>query len=586
MARSTRELGQTVVYQIYIKSFCDSNGDGIGDLPGITSKLDYLAYLGVDYLWITPFFPSPQRDNGYDVSDYCAVDPVYGTMDDFDELVREAGKRGLGIMLDMVLCHTSVEHAWFQRALAGDERYQRYYILRDGRGSTGPGDPGEPPTNWQCAFGGSAWQWEPRLGKWYLHMHDVSQPDLDWTNPELRASLADVVRFWRNRGVAGFRFDVVNLISKPEVFEDAPGGNGRRVVADGPHVHEYLQELVERAGIGDMLTVGEMASTTLDACVRYTAPASHELNMVFNFHHLKVDYKDGNKWELMDPDIAQLRSVFQTWEEGMQAGGGWSALFWNNHDQPRAVTRFGGRDGVGQPGGSWEKVGKMLGICTHFMQGTPYIFQGEELGMTNPGYASIDEFRDVESLNNYRIMIEDGKTPAEALCVVNERSRDDGRTPMQWCAEAHAGFTTGEPWIGVAPTYKQVNVASEQGAAGSMLEFYRELVRLRKGLSVVSEGSVQFMDAGAGAPQVIAYERALTGAAAEEARAAGEPTRLVVACSFTAEPCRAVLQGADGAAAEPAGMERLLGNYGDAPAVGADGSVGLRPFEAVVLAQR
>lgn len=586
MARSTRDLGKIVAYQIYIKSFCDSDGDGIGDLPGITSKLDYLASLGIDYVWITPFFPSPQRDNGYDVSDYCAVDPVYGTMDDFDELVREARARGLGIMLDMVLCHTSVEHAWFQRALAGDERYQRFYILRDGRGSAGPGDPGEPPTNWQCAFGGSAWQWEPRLGKWYLHMHDVSQPDLDWTNPEVRDALVDVVRFWRDRGVAGFRFDVVNLISKPEVFADAPGGNGRRVVADGPHVHEYLQELVERAGIGDMLTVGEMASTTLEDCVRYTAPASRELNMVFNFHHLKVDYRGGNKWELMDPDIARLREVFQTWGEGMQAGGGWNALFWNNHDQPRAISRFGGRGGAGYEGSSWEKAGKMLGICTHFMQGTPYIYQGEEIGMTNPGYASIEEYRDVESKNYYRIMLDEGKSPAEALRIVGERSRDDGRTPMQWSADEHAGFTTGEPWIGVAPNYERVNVVVEEGAPGSMLEFYRELVRLRKELSVVSEGSVRFYDAGAGARRVIAYERELSGEAADAARAAGEPVRAVVLCSFDAEPCEAVLRGSDGAAVELAGLERVLGNYHDAPATGVAGSVELRPFEAVVFVQR
>lgn len=417
-------------------------------------------------------------------------------------------------------------------------------------------------------------------------MHDVSQPDLDWTNPEVRDALVDVVRFWRDHGVAGFRFDVVNLISKPEVFEDAPGGNGRRVVADGPHVHEYLQELVERAGVGDMLTVGEMASTTLEDCVRYTAPASREHNMVFNFHHLKVDYRGGNKWELMDPDIARLREVFQMWGEGMQAGGGWNALFWNNHDQPRAISRFGGRGGAGYEGSSWEKVGKMLGICTHFMQGTSYIYQGEEIGMTNPGYASIEEYRDVESKNYYRIMLDEGKSPAEALRIVGERSRDDGRTPMQWSADEHAGFTTGKPWIGVAPNYERVNVAAEEGAPGSMLEFYRELVRLRKELSVVSEGSVRFYDAGVGAGRVIAYERGLSGEAADAARAAGEPVRAVVLCSLDAEPCEAVLRGSDGAAVELAGLERLLGNYHDVPATGVAGSVELRPFEAVVFVQR
>ena len=262
---------------------------------------------------LTPFYPSPQRDNGYDVADYRAVDPRYGTMADFDELVAAAGERGMGIMLDMVLCHTSRDHEWSRRALAGDDRYRRYYILRDGRGSSGPGDPGEPPTNWQSAFGGSAWEWEPRLGKWYLHLHDVSQPDLDWTNPEVREELAGVVRFWRDRGVRGFRFDVINLISKPDVLEDVPGSGSacRALVADGPHVHEYLRELVERAGIGEMVTVGEMASTDLENCVRYTRLADHELSMTFSFHHLKVDYAGGDKWALAEPDIARLREILR-----------------------------------------------------------------------------------------------------------------------------------------------------------------------------------------------------------------------------------------------------------------------------------
>ncbi|WP_239284919.1 alpha,alpha-phosphotrehalase [Collinsella sp. An2] len=570
------DLGSAVVYQIYIKSFCDSDGDGIGDLRGIESKLDYLQRLGVDYLWITPFFPSPQRDNGYDVSDYCAIDSVYGTMDDFDRLVAKADARGMGIMLDMVLCHTSRDHAWFQRALAGDERYQRYYILRDGRGSTGAGDPGEPPTNWQCAFGGSAWEWEPRLGKWYLHLHDVSQPDLDWTNPEVREQLANVVRFWKDRGVRGFRFDVINLISKPEVFEDDTEGLGRRLFADGPHVHEYLRELVDRAGIDGMITVGEMASTDLANCVRYTRPDDHELAMAFSFHHLKVDYRNGNKWELADPDIPRLRQIFREWQEGMQAGGGWNALFWNNHDQPRAISRFGGRGGAGLPDSSWEKVGKMLGICTHFMQGTPYIYQGEELGMTNPGYASIDEYRDVESKNYYRIMLDAGKSPAEALRVVNERSRDDGRTPMQWGSAAHGGFTTGEPWIGVAPNYTRVNAEVEEGVEGSMLEFYRKLVRLRKQLLAVSDGAVRFVEVGEGAPKVIAYLRELEDAPE------GQPRRLLVLCSFDDEPCRVCLSGADVSLED---AERLLGNYDDAPTVdAASGAVALRPFEALVVA--
>ena len=560
MAEINKDFHRSVVYQIYVRSFCDSDGDGQGDLRGITSKLDYLERLGVDYLWLTPFFPSPQHDNGYDVSDYCAVDPRYGTMDDFDELVAAARERGMGIMLDMVLCHTSVEHAWFQRACAGDDRYRAYYILRDGRGSTGPGDPGEPPTNWQCAFGGSAWEWEPRLGKWYLHLHDVSQPDLDWTNPEVRAALADVVRFWRDRGVTGFRFDVINLISKPEVFEDVPGSGSacRGLVADGPHVHEYLQELVAAAGIDDMVTVGEMASTDLENCIRYTRPADHELSMSFSFHHLKVDYAGGDKWALMEPDIASLRDILRSWQEGMQAGGGWNALFWDNHDQPRAITRFGGRAGVGERGGSWELVGKMLATCTHLMKGTPYVYEGDELGMTNPGFASIDDFRDVETLNYYRIMLESGKTPEEALQIVNERSRDDGRTPMQWTAEPGAGFTTGTPWLSIPANHAQVNAEAEVGAEGSLFEYYRALIRLRHESDLVAEGAVRFLDAGAAAPKVIAYERTL-----------GDE-RLVVACSFDERPCQLADLGTEGLAV-------VMGNYDDAPAAGA-----LRPFEAVV----
>lgn len=579
-----RDPAQSVVYQIYIKSFCDSNGDGIGDLPGITSKLDYLAYLGVDYLWITPFFPSPQRDNGYDVADYCAVDPVYGTMADFDELVAEARSRGIGIMLDMVLCHTSDQHEWFQRALAGEERFRRYYILRDGRGSTGPGDPGEPPTNWQCAFGGSAWQWEPRLGKWYLHLHDVSQPDLDWTNPEVREEMARVVSFWRERGVAGFRFDVINLISKPEVFEDDTEGLGRQMFSDGPHVHEYLKELVERSGIDGMMTVGELAATDLENCVRYTNPAEHELGQVFSFHHLKVDYAGGDKWAVAEPDIARLREIFASWQEGMQAGGGHNALFWCNHDQPRAITRFGGRERVGKPGGSWDHVGKMLAVCTHLMQGVPYVFEGEELGQTNAGFASIDDVRDVESLNNYRILVEKGASEDEALEVIRERSRDNGRTPMQWTAGPAAGFTTGEPWIGVPENHELINVEAEQGRAGSMLEFYRGLIQMRHTLDVVSRGRVGFVEAGESAPRAIVYERWLEGDAAAAARAAGQPVRLLVACSYDAEPCRVTPVRADGGAVALDGAEVLVDTYADDAVRVGEGSLELRPHEAVVFA--
>lgn len=558
----------SVVYEIYVKSFCDSDGDGLGDLPGITSKLDYLANLGVDYLWLTPFYPSTQRDNGYDVSDYCAVDPRYGTMEDFDELVAAARKRGLGIMLDMVLCHTSDQHEWFQRALAGEERYRRYYILRDGKGSTGPGDPGEPPTNWQCVFGGSAWEWEPRLGKWYLHMHDPSQPDVDWTNPDVRDEMVDVVRFWKERGVTGFRFDVINLISKPEVIEDVPGDGSscRALVADGPNVHEYLKELVERSGIDGMVTVGEMASTGLESCIRYTNPNEHELGMSFSFHHLKVDYKDGNKWKLMDPDIVQLRHVLREWQEGMQAGGGCNALFWCNHDQPRAITRFGGTELEGECGESWEHVGKMLAICSFAMRGTPYIFQGEELGMTNTDYTSIDQFDDVESHNNYRILLEGGASEDEALHAIQVRSRDNGRTPMQWTSGVNAGFTCGTPWLAVPANHVRINAEDEVGTEGSMYEFYRELIALRKGSEVLADGAVRFLDAGAGAPKVIAFERSL-----------GDK-RVVAICSFDETACAVDADSLGVTACD----EVLLSTHGGMGEL-IDGALGLRPYEALLI---
>ena len=394
-----------VVYQIYTKSFRDANGDGLGDLRGVIEKLDYLRDLGVDYLWLTPFFKSPLNDNGYDISDYRAIDPVFGTMEDVEELIAQADRRGLGLMFDMVFNHTSTEHQWFQRALAGDKKYQDYYIFREGA-------PDAPPTNWESKFGGSAWAYVPELGKWYLHLFDRTQADLNWDNPAVREELKEVLRFWKAKGVQGFRFDVVNLISKPAVFEDDHQGDGRRFYTDGPHIHEYLKELTADAELEDLVTVGEMSSTSLDNCVRYTNPAEKELSMTFSFHHLKVDYRDGNKWELQPPDLGKLKELLTTWQLEMQRAGGWNAVFWCNHDQPRAVSRFG------DDGQYWKESAKMLATCVHLLRGTPYIFQGEELGMTNAGYTSIDQYRDVESLNYYRIMLQSGKTEEEALEVL------------------------------------------------------------------------------------------------------------------------------------------------------------------------
>lgn len=296
-----------VVYQIYPKSFRDTNGDGFGDISGVIEKLDYLAELGADYLWLTPFFVSPQRDNGYDVADYKRIDPRFGTMEDLEKLISKSGQRGIGIMLDMVFNHTSTEHEWFQRALAGEEKYQNYYIFRDGT-------PEHPPTNWQSKFGGSAWEYVPKLGKWYLHLFDVTQADLNWDNPKVRTEMKKIIQFWKEKGIQGFRFDVVNLISKPAYMQDDQEGDGRRYYTDGPHVHEYLKELVRDTGIEDMVTVGEMSSTSLEHCIRYSAPVEKELSMCFNFHHLKVDYKDGDKWSLQAPDYRRLKELFVNWQ--------------------------------------------------------------------------------------------------------------------------------------------------------------------------------------------------------------------------------------------------------------------------------
>lgn len=536
-----------VVYQIYPKSFKDSTGNGLGDLRGIIEKLDYLQKLGVDYIWTTPFFRSPMNDNGYDIADYLSIDPAFGTMEDVETLIAEADKRGIGLMFDMVFNHTSTEHEWFQRALAGDKTYQDYYIFRKG-------SPDCPPTNWVSKFGGSAWAYVPELKKWYLHLFDPTQADLNWENPAVREELKNVIRFWKQKGVKGFRFDVVNLISKPAVFEDDFTGDGRRYYTDGPHVHEYLKELVADTGIGDMVTVGEMSSTSLDNCIRYTNPAEKELSMVFNFHHLKVDYRDGDKWELMSSDLGALKGLFTTWQEEMQAQNGWNATFWCNHDQPRAVSRFGDDQRY------WKKSAKMLAACTHLMRGTPYIYQGEELGMTNAHYTSIDQYRDVESLNYYKIMLEKGKTQAEALEVLAQRSRDNGRTPMQWSAAPNAGFTNGTPWIAPPENYNIINAEAELADEDSIFYFYQKLIRLRKELPVIARGKIQFLY-----PEddrVIAYRRYDAN------------SELLVLCNFTDEDVELTLPE------QFAGRSVLLGN--DSQRVFGN-TVILRAFACVVL---
>lgn len=489
------KFGDKVIYQIYPKSFRDTNGDGFGDIPGIIEKLDYLQELGVDYLWLTPIFPSPQHDNGYDVADYCAVDSKFGTMEDLETLISEGEKRGIGLMLDMVFNHTSTEHEWFQRALAGNEKYEKYYIFKEGV-------PDQAPTNWQSKFGGSAWEYMPCLRKWYLRLYDVTQADLNWDNPEVREELKEILRFWKNKGVRAFRFDVINLVSKPERMEDDFQGDGRRFYSDGPHIHEYLKELVRDAGIEDFITVGEMSSTSLKHCVRYSSPEEKELSMCFHFHHLKTDYKDGEKWALMSVDYKKLKELFIKWQIGMQKGKGWNALFWCNHDQPRIVSR------MGDEGIYYKESAKMLAGMIHFMRGTPYIYQGEEIGMLNAHFSSIGQYRDVESLNYYRILLEEGKTEQEALEILAARSRDNSRTPMQWNKEKYGGFSEEEPWLPVSAGFREeITVEAQRGDEDSIFAFYKKLIAMRKGYPVIAEGEICFMETGT--DMAFAYQRTL-----------------------------------------------------------------------------
>jgi trehalose-6-phosphate hydrolase len=464
-----KDFKKSVVYQIYPKSFNDSNGDGIGDLKGVIEKLDYLKELGIDYIWLTPFYTSPQKDNGYDIEDYYSIDPTFGTMNDFEELVNQCNKRDIGIMLDMVLNHTSTEHKWFKDALKGDEKYKNFYIFKEGKGD-------KEPTNWESKFGGSAWTYVEKFNEYYLHLFDVTQGDLNWDNEEVREEIFNVVNFWLAKGVKGLRFDVINLISKPEKFEDDIYGDGRRFYTDGPNIHKYLKELNSKTfgKYQDIITVGEMSSTSIDNCLKYSNPDEGELSMVFNFHHLKVDYKNSDKWTLMNFDFKMLKNIFKEWQEGMQEGNGWSAVFWCNHDQPRIVSRFGNDKEY------HEESSKMLATAIHMMRGTPYIYQGEEFGMSNPYFDSIDQYRDVESINYYNILKAKGVEEDKILQILRSKSRDNSRTPMQWNNEENGGFTTGTPWISLGKSYKYINAKNAVEDKMSVFYHYKKLISLRK----------------------------------------------------------------------------------------------------------
>lgn len=480
-----------VIYQIYPKSFADSNQDGVGDLNGITSHLDYLRYLGVDYLWLTPIFVSPQNDNGYDVADYYAVDPRFGTMADLEELIQEADKRHIGLMFDMVFNHTSTNHLWFQKALAGEEKYKNYYFFKK------PVN-GHMPTNWESKFGGPVWEYVPEFDEYYLHLFDKTQADLNWENPEVREELANILNFWMDKGIKGFRFDVINLISK-DSFEDDDVGVGKRFYTDGKKVHAYLHELNEKTfgRFNDMVTVGEMSATTIENCAQYTNPKNEELDMTFNFHHLKVDYKNKEKWTVMPFDFAELKNLFHTWQVEMEKRGGWNALFWNCHDQPRSISRFGNDQ-------TYHDVSaKMLATAIHLQRGTPYIYQGEEIGMTNAYFTKLSQYRDVESINYYHILEDQGLKENEVHEILQAKSRDNARTPMQWTPTG--GFSQVEPWIEMNPNCATINVEENVVNPDSVFHYYRQLIMLRKKYKVISDGSYQpcFEDH----PDIYAFKR-------------------------------------------------------------------------------
>ena len=493
-----QNLGQKVIYQIYPKSFYDANGDGIGDLRGIIEKIDYIKKLNVDMIWFNPFYVSPQNDNGYDIANYREIDPLFGTMNDFEELQAKLADIGVGVMLDMVLNHCSTEHEWFKKALAGDEKYRKFFYLR-------PGKPdGSLPNNWQSKFGGPAWSKFGDTDLYYLHLYDPTQADLDWHNPEVRKELEDVVNFWRGKGVRGFRFDVINVIGKSEDLVDSTDPTEEKALyTDTPVVHDYLKEL-NRTTFGqdeDSITVGEMSSTTIPNSVRYTNPKEKELSMVFTFHHLKVDYKDGEKWTKTPFDFMKLKGLLSSWQTGMTEGGGWNAVFWNNHDQPWALNRFG------DPVHYREKSAEMLAATIHFLRGTPFIYQGEELGMVNPDYQSMDEYVDVECKNAYQELLDKGMSEDEAFAIIKAKSRDNSRVPMHWDDSKYAGFSQVKPWL--LPTHQdEINVKKEL-SEGEVFAFYQKLIALRKQEAVISDGG--FREILPDDQQVFAYVRELDG---------------------------------------------------------------------------
>jgi oligo-1,6-glucosidase len=471
-----------VVYQIYPRSFADADGDGMGDLRGILGHLDHIAGLGVDVIWLSPVYPSPQDDNGYDISDYQDIDPVFGDLAGFEELLAGVHERGMKLIMDLVVNHSSDEHPWFAESRSSKDNPKRdWYWWRPGRAGMQPGTPGAEPTNWGAAFGGPAWEYDETTGEYYLHLFSLKQPDLNWENPEVREAVYAMMNWWLDRGVDGFRMDVINYISKDTTLPDGriqPGvayGDGSASYMNGPRIHEFMHEMHERvfAGRGELLTVGEMPGVTIDEAKLFTDPARGEVDMVFQFDHVWVD-RGADPWLLYPLKLTDLKAILGRWQAGL-AEVGWNSLYWNNHDQPRVVSRFGDDSPQYR-----VRSAQMLGAVLHLHRGTPYVYQGEELGMTNAPFATIGDFRDIEALGQYvQAVDQEGRSPEDVLTVLRARGRDNARTPMQWDASPHAGFTTGTPWLTVNPNYPQVNAEAAVKDPDSVYHFYRRLIELR-----------------------------------------------------------------------------------------------------------
>lgn len=549
---------ECVVYQIYPRSFKDSNGDGIGDLNGITEKMDYLKELGINVIWLSPVYQSPNDDNGYDISDYRAIMKEFGTMEEFDRMLRAAHERGIRLVMDLVVNHTSDEHPWFvESRKSTDNPYRDYYIWR-------PAKEGREPNNWGSCFSGSAWEYDDTTDMYYLHLFSKKQPDLNWDNPKVRDEVFDMMNWWLDKGVDGFRMDVISLISKkPDLPDGEPGINGYASFnepANGPHVHEYLQEMRRRVLDGrDTITVGECSGVTLEEAKKYARSDEKELNMVFQFEHMDVDADGSNKWSDKKMDLRDLKSIMTKWQKGLEEIA-WNSLFWENHDQPRSVSRFG-NDGEYR-----EMSAKMLATCLHMMQGTPYVYQGEELGMTNVPFRDISDFRDLDSINAYHELVGQGVFTEEAMMgYLRYKSRDNARTPFQWNDEENAGFTTGTPWIMVNPNYKEINAREQMVRADSVFNYYKKLIRLRKENEIIVYGSYDLLLPDD--PELYVYTRTL-----------GDE-KLLVICNFYGNTREFELpEGWD-----PDRMELMIGNYEKRDTAR---TLEIRPYEAVVFRKR